>query len=355
VRPSRAATLKNVAQRAGVHVATASRALSDDRAHLVGDATRDRVRAAADELGYVGNALARGLRTGASGTIGVVVADLENPFVVAVLRGIEEECAAYRCLPLVAETHDDPARLRQVVNRLVSSRVDAVILSAVQRGDEQLVAELEGRLPVVLAVRGLEPLHDGGQRHLQVLPDDRGGARSAVRHLVGLGHRRIAQLRGTPSISSFVERAAGFADAIAESPGATDVSTPGHAAESSVAEGRRLTLELLRGPEDRRPTGIFAHNDRMAVGCLDALRESGLHCPADVSVVGYNDVPLVDHLEPPLTTVRLPGRDVGRHSARLCFEALSFDALAGAAAPPAPLVLEPELVVRGSTGAPRRV
>ncbi|WP_066041757.1 LacI family DNA-binding transcriptional regulator [Herbiconiux solani] len=346
-------TLKHVAELAGVHIATASRALSDDRAHLVGDATRQRVREAADSLDYRGNALARSLRTGATGTIGFVVADLENPFVVAVLRGIEEECRPLGCMPVVAETHDDPQRLRSVVSRLLLNRVDAIIMSAARLADEEFILELESRLPVVLAVRGLAAAPAGASaapgvaRHREVLPDDVRGARMATEHLLGLGHRRLAELPGTPEISSFAERSAGFRAALAAHPGTTDLTRADHAALSTVAEGRRLAAVLLAAPAGRRPTALLAHNDQMAVGALDAVHEAGLRCPEDVSIVGFNDVPLIDHLDPPLTTIRLPGLDVGRRSARL-----TFQALAGEAPPRTRTVLAPHLVVRASTSRP---
>jgi len=178
-----------------------------------------------------------------------------------------------------------------------------------------------------------------------VLPDDVQGARAAVGHLLALGHRRVAQLPGPAHISSFLDRARGYADALERVSDAVDVSTGERALESTVAEGRRLTADLLRAAE--HPTAIFAHNDLMAVGALDALRDAGLRCPDDVSIVGYNDSPLTDHMDPPLTTVRLPGFDLGRHSARLAFSALSGDA-----PPSSRVVLSPELVERKSTRPP---
>lgn len=320
-------TLKDVAERARVHFATASRALNDQQSHLVSDITRARVQAAADALGYRTNAVAQSLRKGSTGVLGVVVADLANPFIVSLLRGIDHEAGARGYMPLVAETHDDPETLRSVVTRLLRNRVDGIILSAVHTTDEEFVADLERRVPVVLAVRGFGPaidLDESGS-HLEVLQDDFAGARAAVSHLIRLGHRRLAQLPGNQRISSFIGRSAGFTAALEAAPDAIDMSTGLHALESSVGEGRRLAADLLRRSPERRPTAIFAHNDLMAVGALDAMREVGLRCPDDVSIVGYNDAPLIDHIDPPLSTVRLPGFELGRHSARLAFGALSGD------------------------------
>lgn len=341
-------TLRDVALRAGVHVATASRALNDAQAHMVQEETRARVKSAADALGYRTNALAQSLRRGTTGVIGVVVADLSNPFIVSLLRGVEHEARARDAMPLVAETHDDPAILRNVLTRLLQNRVDAVILSAVHTDDEELVADLERRVPVVLAVRGVGEFFDGSNdaEHMEVLQDDVLGARTAVNHLIALGHRRIAQLQGDQRISSFSGRSDGYRAALAAHPDVQDVSTGATAIESTVAEGRRLAAELLRRPADRRPTAIFAHNDQMAVGALDALRDAGLRCPEDISIVGYNDAPLSDHIDPPLTTVRLPSFELGRHSARLI-----FGALAGGGAKAERIMLAPEFIERKSTRA----
>ncbi|MDF2916072.1 MAG: hypothetical protein K0S70_289 [Microbacterium sp.] len=344
---SRVPTLKDVARGAGVHVATASRALSDDQSHLVSEATRLRVRTAARSLGYRTNAVAKSLRKGRTGTIGVVVADLANPFIVSLLRGIEHEARAGTYMPLVAETHDDPAILRGVVARLLGNQVDCIILSAVKVDDEDFVTELESQVPVVLAVRGFEAIDGADQGHFEVIPDDFEGARLATRHLIDLGHRRIAQIPGTVSISSFVRRARGFDAAVSAHPRVVDVSTGEYAVESTVDEGRRLAQDVLRRPEAERPTAIFAHNDLMAVGVLDAVRSLGLRCPEDISIVGYNDAPLIDHLDPPLTTVRLPGFEVGRQSARI-----AFDLLEGVEVPTARLTFAPEFVERRSTCPP---
>ncbi|UOR01326.1 LacI family transcriptional regulator [Leucobacter allii] len=348
VTGARTVTLREVAASAGVHVATASRALNPEQAHLVSERTRTRVQTAARSLGYRTNALARSLRQGRTGSLGVIVADLANPFIANLLRGVEEEARAHAAMPLIVETREDPAALRRAVQRLLGNRVDAIVLASAHLADADYVADVSAQLPLVLALRGFDVGEDGPEPaavEMQVMQDDHRGAKVAVEHLLRLGHRRIAQLAGAEQISSFVNRRRGFADAMATAPGARDVSSEERANESSVSEGKRLTWRLLERPEEERPTAIFAHNDLMAIGALDAIRDAGLVCPADVSVVGYNDSPLVDHLSPPLTTVRLPSREMGRSAARL--------ALAAAAGRPiaAPrILLEPTYIERRSTG-----
>lgn len=343
----RVATLRDVAERAGVHVATASRSLNEEQAHLVSESTRNRVVEAAESLGYRANALARSLRRGRTGMLGVVVADFANPFIVTLVRGVEEEAAKHDLLPLVVETHDDPATLRSTVKRLLDNRVDAVILTAAHMSDESFVVELARQLPTILAVRGFDRVDEQKPSGVpfQVLQDDYRGARAAVEHLLDLGHSRIAQLPGAEAISSFVDRGRGFVDAVASRQGAVDASSGIRAESSTVEEGQRLTRLLLSLPESERPTALFAHNDLLAVGALDALKEAGLSCPEDMSVVGYNDAPLVDHMDPPLTTVRLPAGEIGRHSARVAAEAIS------GGTPEEPVrVFQPLFVERASTG-----
>jgi len=163
---------------------------------------------------------------------------------------------------------------------------------------------------------------------------------------VDLGHRRLAQLRGPQGVSSFAGRAQGFESVMATTT-ARDVSTAEAATAPTAEEGYRLACELLEGGGDR-PTAIFAHNDLMAVGAVDAINQLGLNCPRDISVVGYNDSPLTSHVNPPLTTVRLPGLELGRRAATL-----ALAQIAGEDVPPDTLEkFPPELVIRASSAAP---
>jgi LacI family transcriptional regulator len=332
-------TLKDVAERAGVHFGTASRALDPQRSHKVRPNTRQRVEAAARELGYRANVLARGLRKGSTGLIGAVVADMGNPFLPPILRGLEEVLGPRGYLTAVSETHEDPDLLRRICEHLVSRRVDGIVVSAAHIGDGPFISTLEESVPVVLAVRRVS-----GSGHHTVTHDDVLGARMVTEHLVSLGHRRIAQLRGPADVSSFAGRARGFHEVIAEHD-CTEVVIDDRATEPTTAEGKRLAAALLA--TGQRPTAIFAHNDSIAIGALEALSEAGLRCPQDVSVVGYNDAPLTAHLTPPLTTVKLPSRALGRRAGVMLLSQLHDHA-----EPPGTIQLEPELVVRASVSAP---
>jgi len=337
-----AATLNDVARAAGVHPSTVSRALDPTRHHLLSAETRDRVAQVAESLGYQVNNIARSLRTGTTGLVGVVAPDVANPFIGQFLGGAESVLHGTGRMLLIAESHDDAETLASVLQQMVTRRLDALIVTAARRGDEASLAKAAAALPVVLAVRSLE---SGGLP--TIIHDDRLGARLAAEHLVQLGHERLAQIRGSDEVSSFRERAIGFADFLARG-SARDVSLPDLATEANVDQGRALATRLLELDPAQRPTAIFAHNDLLAVGALAAIADLGLRCPEDISVVGYNDSPMTGHLAPPLTTVRVPTAELGARAGRL------VTALLAGTDPHIDDPLHPELVVRRSTAGPSR-
>lgn len=330
-------TLKNVAETAGVDVSTASRALSSDRSQLVNQVTRRRVVEAAEMLGYRANLQASSLRRGRTGTVGVIVTDLSNPFIGPVLRGIANALGSRDLLPIMTETRDSSDELAQICHKLLAQRVDGLITTAGRYQDRPLLKRVAGEVPTVLAVRQLP---DSGIP--AITHDDVAGGRLAAEHLMSLGHTHLAQLMGPRDIWSFEGRAAGFREAAnAAGTTCTDIESPLRLPTQEA--GVVLAQELLRrdGPP---PTGIFAHNDTIAIGAISALRKGGLECPDDVSVVGYNDVPLTDQIRPPLTTIRLPGYQLGRLAAELIVNRINGDD-----GEPTAVVLAPEFVARAST------
>lgn len=330
-------TLQDVAEHAGVHASTVSRALDPEKATLVNPETRDRVRAAASELGYRGDAVASGLRRGKTNTIGLVVADIANPFIGPVVRGIENNLEGRDKMLFVAESQDDHGRMSRVMDSLLGRRVDAVITTAARLGDERLLRQIAEQVPLVLAVRNLP-----GSGLVAITHDDERGGRLAAQHLVQTGHRRVAQLRGSDDISSFRGRGRGFEEYLAE----TDVELvePSESGRHPVlAEGRRV-MNLLLDEVDELPTAVFAHNDLMAFGALQAMAERGLSCPGDMAVIGYNDTIMTEFTDPPITTVRLPGYELGRMAADTAVALIDDDHR-----PDPPLSLPPVLVPRLST------
>jgi LacI family transcriptional regulator len=335
-------TLVDVARAAGVHPGTASRALSGEALGQVSSRTMQRVRDAARRLGYVPDPLARGLRASRSFVVGVVIPDLTNPLFPPIVRGIEEALSGRGYTALLADTDNDPDRERQLVSALLARRVDGLIV-ATARLEHPLLAELAGDgLPMVLVNRATN-----AAALSSVTTDDGAGVADAVEHLVGLGHRRIAHVAGPQSLSTGQARLDAFQAAVRRHRLSADQGLVVTAAAFTIDAGAAAARRLPTGR--KAPTAIVAANDLLAIGCYEALAEQGKRVPDDVSVVGFNDMQLVDKLTPPLTTVRVPQFEIGRQAAQSLLALL-----AGAPAAAGRLLLPAVLVVRGSTAPANR-
>lgn len=335
--PAPPVTLKDVAARAGVHPATASRALSPETSLLVSEDTARRVRDAAKALGYRPNPVARSLRTRRSQTVGVLIPDLNNPLFPPIVRGVEDRLAEAGYVALIGNTDSDSERERVVFERMRARHVDGFVLATAHLHSPLLTEAARDELPVVLMNRMAED-----HSFSSVSVDNERGIQMAVSHLAELGHRRIAHIAGPQDLSTGLQRYRGFVAAMAAIDLPVDPELVVYAAGYSVEEGLRCCRELLatRG----QFTAIAAGNDMLAVGSYAALDEAGLSCPGDLSVVGFNDMPFVDRLHPPLTTVRFPHYQVGKEAAHLLLERI-----AGHGGPVKILYLAPEFIVRGST------
>jgi LacI family transcriptional regulator len=334
-------TIKDVAEKCGVHPSTVSRALSPAMSHLVAPDVAKRIRNAAASLGYQPNVTAAGLRTGRSGLIGVLAPDIADPGFPPILSGITETLGAEGYATIVVDVGADPARQQPLVDKLIARGVDGLVLATVTLNDPVIAHCLAASIPVVLVNR-----IDAARKLPAVATDDEAGMRLAVDHLVGLGHASIGHIAGPPDVSTGAMRRAGFRIAVSRAGLPAQASLIETARAYTREEGRLAALRLL--DRKTRPTAIVAANDLLALGIYDALAERGLRCPADVSVVGHNDMPYVDMLSPPLTTVRIAQRSMGNQAARLL-----LDAIAAPAARRERVVLEPSLIVRGSTAKPR--
>ena len=334
-------TLKDIAETIGVNASTVSRALDPAKAHLVNAATIARVREAAKDLGYRGDHIAGSLRRRATATVGVIVGDLANPFIAPVIHGIAKALAAEQMLPLIFETEDDADRLTWGVNHLLSRRVDAIIVAGARFGDRDVLEAATRFTPVIVAVRGLP-----GSPLPHVLHDDRAGGAMAARHLIDLGHTRLAELRGPMDIGNFVARHEGFRDACNDA-GVELVDGLGFGSRPIREEGERLAYDLIDRHGDSLPTAVFAHNDLMALGALSVFRVHGLVCPRDVSLVGYNNSTTIDQVDPPLTSVAYPGTEVGQAAGSI---ALQLIARTDQRTPGA--LFQPTILVRESTAPP---
>jgi LacI family transcriptional regulator, galactose operon repressor len=333
-------TIRDVARLADVHPGTVSRALNEDTRALVNQETAERVLNAARELGYRPNPIARGLKTNRSFMIGVLIPDITNPLFPPILRGIEDRLGEAGYTALIVNTDNDAARERTHLEALRARQVDGFI-SATATLDHEFLAEIASAgVPLVLVNRSFE---DGSVSAVTV--NDRQGIRLAVEHVAKLGHTRIAHVAGPQNISTGHRRYLGFVEAMRSAGLAVDDRHTRFCRGFTEPEGAWACTELLH--DDPGITAIVASNDRLAVGCYDALAAQGRSCPQDVSVVGFNDMPFVDRLRPPLTSVRVPQREIGIEAADLLLASL------GSGSPTArEVLLEPALVIRGSTAPP---
>ncbi len=333
-------TLRDVAEAAGVHPATASRALNPATRGLVNADTARRVIKVAESLGYRPNPIARGLKTAKSGTIGLVIPDLTNPLFPPIVRGIEEVLDAAGYSGLVVNTDNDPVRERTQVESLRSRQVEGLIVATAML-EHPLLEQLE-REGVRMVMVNRRP---DGVDVSSITPDDATGIRLAVDHLASLGHRRIAHLAGPDTTSTGVTRARAFRGAV------RDLGLDDDPALVRTCElwNEEAGAEALRGLLDAGAafTAIVAGNDLIALGCYDVFAERDIACPDDISVVGFNDMPFLDKMRPPLTTVAIPHHQIGVEAARLLLDAISEPDR-----PSRSVLLPLSLVVRGSTAAP---
>ncbi|HEY4864809.1 MAG TPA: LacI family DNA-binding transcriptional regulator [Candidatus Dormibacteraeota bacterium] len=335
-------TLKDVARAAGIHYSTASRALDPAKRKLVNSATAAHVRKVAAQLGYNQDMVARSLRRGQTNTVGIVVPDFENPTWAAILHGVTSALERSGYVGLLGETEDDHDRYQRLLEKLVGWRVDAVVSMATRLSDGPYLREFASRgVPIVLAIRTLP-----GEGFVNITEDSVLGGSMAAEHLIGLGHRSLAQLRGPSQVQTFEDRGRGFVRAAADH-GIDVLEMVGTGATPTYEEGRRL-MGLLLDRDAAPPTAVFAHNDLMAIGAMDVLAAREIRCPDDVSVIGYNDSPLVEHVRPALTTIRLPAAELGQLAGTSVVKLVER-----AEDPPESTVLPPTLVVRASTAPPR--
>jgi LacI family transcriptional regulator len=338
--PTRPATLKAVASAAGVHLSTASRALDPAKRHLIAADVAARVEAEARKLGYRRDAAAASLRTRRTRLVGVLVPDIANPVFSPIISGVSETLGAQGYSTIVADVGSEPKRQAALVDELIARRVDGLILATVRRDDTVLRHCLEMKLPVVLVNRA-----DEADRVPAVVSDDPLGMSLAVDHLVALGHRRIGHIAGPAHLSTGHLRRQGFEAAMQRHGLALPENAIVTATAYERAAGEVAAMDLLAVQPTL--TAIVAANDLLALGLLQALRARGLSCPADMSVVGHNDMPLVDMIDPPLTTVRIGPREMGHDAARLLLSELE----GGARTTVRRVILKPELILRASTAA----
>ncbi len=342
-------TLAQVAERAGVSVATVSLVLNDRPKSRIGASTREHVRRAARELGYTPNATARALRTGRADTIGFLSDEVTvTRYASAMIRGILDVGEQRERAVLMAESGTHPGALDRALDSMLARPVDALVFGMMRSRAVDLPPVKRG-IPRVIA-NGMS------EGFPSVLPDEYRGGYTAARRLIDAGHRRIALIGRSrehldPAVSVTIPRRLAGVDAAMEEAGLALVAEfPGASWEPEL--GYRGACAILGGEDpDRRPTAMLAANDRIAFGVYQAAQERGLRIPRDLSVMSFDDEDLAAYLHPPVTTMRLDYRAIGAAAMSLAVD-LSTGARTLEEAPAETLVEMP-LIERGSVAPPR--
>ncbi len=329
-------TMSDVARRAGVSTATVSRALSG-RGTGVSVETRERVLQAVAELDYHPNHLPRNLRLRSSRIFGLVISDIGNPFFTAVARGCEDAAQKHGYNLVLSNTDEDAEREAASLQTMAAERAAGVVVASTGQTNEGVQRLISTGIPVVALDRKIEGLDVDS-----VTVDNESAAYEAVRHLIALGHERIAMISGPETASPIRERQAGYERALREH--RLDVP-PALLRRGDLREsgGYRMTLDVLDGSD--APTAVFSVNNLTTIGALAALRERGLRLPTDISLVGFDDIPTGAVLEPPLTVVAQPTYQLGARAVELLIRRIEETD-----SPIREVVLTATLVIRGSTG-----
>jgi len=328
------ATIREVAESAGVSYATVSHVINNTR--LVSQETRERVVAAMAALNYRPNALARSLRQGKTNTIGLVLPDSANPFFAEISRSIEDEAFKKGYSVFLCNTELDTQRELFYVDVLSKKQVDGIIFVATGDQADSLDFLLRQNMPVVMIDRDVPKVEVDA-----VLTDNQLGGFLATHHLIELGHKRIACIAGPSSITPSAERIIGYRRALEQAGLSYDENLIVRG-DYHAQSGMEITHSILR--MNPRPTAIFALNDLMALGALRAAAETNYSVPRDLAVVGYDNLELARFTNPPLTTIAQPKKEIGAQAVNLLVDRISQKSR-----PPNRLVLAPELIIRRST------
>ncbi|MBV2364711.1 LacI family transcriptional regulator [Streptomonospora sp. NEAU-YY374] len=335
--------INDVAARAGVSPGTVSNVLN--RPERVAEATRRKVERAVQELDYVRNSSGRSLRAGRSDSVGLLVLDVTNPFFAEVARGVEDTAGEAGLAVVLLNSAEQAGRQRRAIRLLAEQRAAGAVVMPVDGDTADLLWLRKQGVPGVLLDRG----DVSADIACSVAVDNHAGGLAAGRHLVNLGHERVTYLSGPADLEQCRTRLAGLRAALEESGLDPDASVRVIETEQLNAEsGEKAVEEVLAGGPRKRPQAVFCSNDQLALGVLKGLGERGLSAPADLSVVGYDDVATAGLVHPGLTTVAQPKYDLGAAAMRLLLSELNDPDHTHER-----LRFAPELVVRGSTAAVR--
>lgn len=339
-RKSSRATIQDVAELAGVTKGTVSKFLNPNDGYYVSESTRARIEVAIEKLDFQPSAIARGLTRNHTMTIGLVAADIQNPFYPDMVAGVQQVFEKEGYTLVLGSSGPDPDREQAIIRSMIRRRVDGVILGSARLQIDELENLTKSGTRVVLASRDLPELVTD-----TVVIDNFAGGELAVDHLVSLGHTHIGHIAGPQNVVPFQQRLAGFRAALRRHGLAAD-ETLIRESLSTPAEGARHALELLE--RDDRPTALFVGNDNMALGAMDAARRLGLRIPQNISIVGFDNIALGANSFIALTTVDSEAKWIGEEAARVLLQRLEN----GESPPydqPVSIVRKPVLRVRGTT------
>jgi len=329
------ATVKDVADLAGVSTATISRVLNNHP--QVADETRSKVLWAMEQLNYQPSRVARRLRMEASQILGLIISDIANPFFTSVVRGIEDVAYANGYSLFLCNSDEDPAKEELYIQVLLAEKVAGVIISPTDEDGITCKTLVESGVPLVAMDRRLRRLEVD-----TVVVDNVLGAYEAVSHLIQLGHRRIGLIGGPVHITTGRERQEGYKKALTEHGIGLDEGLI-KIGDFKQGSGYQMACELLE--TDDPPTAIFTANNLMTLGALNAIHEKGLNIPRDVAIVGFDDMPWAPSLDPPLTAVAQPTYELGCTAANLLLQRI-----ADKDREIVEMKLEPTLIIRASCG-----
>lgn len=326
-------TIRDVAERADVSIATVSHVLN--RTRFVSRETQQRVLRAVRELGYRPNVVAKTARRRRTNTLGVIMCDLENPFMVEILRGIETVFAAHHFDMLVTNTNYILSKEQDTLEMFFGKQVDGVILVPAKGGNVDLKLFIDFGVPVVVLDKRVDE-----EEVDFVGVTNREGSKELMQYILELGHRRIGVIAGPQDTSTGRERLEGVFEAAAVFPDAEILVFEGDFTKDSGVEGVRHFLSCAQAP-----TALFACNYSMGLGAFEALHDMGVKIPQDISFALFDDLPWFTYLDPPLTAIAQPAFDIGRRGAELLIERLSKRRKS-----PMKVVLPTTLCIRASVG-----
>jgi len=331
-------TLKDVANKVGVHSSTVSRVLNPKTRSMVTEEIADKILSVVKDMGYRPNAFAQSLKTNKSFTVGVMVPDLTNPAFAPIIKGIDDMLEAHGYSVIVASTYNLPDKQQSTVEKFRERHVDGLIIATAKRKDSLIDDCRQEGTPFVQAVRASVDADVSS-----VVSDEIIGGNMVVSHLAQLGHKRIAYVAGPQFLSTGYERYRGFLQGMKNAGLEADKDLVVFCEEFTEEEGRNATSKLLA--LRKKFTAIYAGNDLLALGVYDELEADGIKCGQDISVVGFDDMPFADKFNPPLTTVHTPLVNVGGEAARILLEKIADSSI-----PARTIKLKPDLIVRSSTG-----